>query len=187
MTANSPRAWTVQYSMEPINEKAMRSEAGPPVDRALPDPTKSPVPFFGSQRLGSEKRAYWLDAFSPIDPPIAIICRCLAFNLRARGESAVRCAAASTSNTLPSAPRAAGLVIEAFGSRLKPSHVRFSNPSLRETKAPSYVEVGELPEPLCLPFWPFFSMSRMDVTWRGSLSGLCGGALLRTAVKASVG
>src|SRR5271170_4260442 len=54
MTANSPRAWTVQYSMEPINEKAMRSEAGPPVDRALPDPTKSPVPFFGSQRPGSE-------------------------------------------------------------------------------------------------------------------------------------
>ena len=163
--------------MKPINEKAMRSEAGPPVDRALPDPTKSPVPFVsGSQRSGSEKDIL-AGCFSPIDPPIAIICRCLAFNLRARGESAVRCAAASTSNTLPSAPRAAGLVIEAFGSRLKPSHVRFSNPSLRETKAPSYADVGELPEPLCLPFRPFFSISRMDGTWRGSLSGLCGGAV----------
>jgi hypothetical protein len=135
---------------------------------------------------GSEK-GILAGCFSPIDPPIAIICRCLPFNLRARGESAVRCAAASTSNTLPSAPSAAGLVIEAFGSRLKPSHVRFSNPSLRETKAPSYAEVGELPEPLRLPSWPSFSISRMDGTWRGSLSGLCGGALSRTAVKASAG
>jgi hypothetical protein len=124
-----------------------------------------------SVRVRKKGHIGWM-LFSPIDPPIAIICRCLAFNLRARGESAVRCAAASTSNTLPSAPRAAGRVIEAFGSRLKPSHVRFSNPSLRETKAPSYAEVGELPEPLCLPFWPFFSISRMDGTWRGSLSGL---------------
>src|ERR1700733_13412644 len=68
MTANSPRAWTVQYSMIPINEKAMTSEAGPPVDRALPDPTKSPVPFFGSQRLGVRKRAYWLDASHQLIP-----------------------------------------------------------------------------------------------------------------------
>src|ERR1700733_8363039 len=67
MTANSPRAWTVQYSMKPINEKAMRSEAGPPVDRALPDPTKSPVPFsvVSVWRSGKKKRVvYWLDASS---------------------------------------------------------------------------------------------------------------------------
>src|SRR5271156_2660274 len=69
MTANSPRAWTVQYSMKPIIEKAMRSEAGPPVDRALPDPTKSPVPFFfGSQRSGSRKGLYWLDASHQLIP-----------------------------------------------------------------------------------------------------------------------
>jgi hypothetical protein len=135
---------------------------------------------------GSEK-GILAGCFSPIDPPIAIICRCLPFNLRARGEEAVRCAAASTSNTLPSTPRAAGLVIEAFGSRLKLSHIRFSNPSLRETKAPSSAKLGDLVEPLRLSFWSLFSISRMDGTWRSSLSGLCGGALSRTAVKAGVG
>jgi hypothetical protein len=147
--------------------------------------------LFGSQRLTLREKKRGILAgcfFSPIDPPIAIICRCLPFNLRARGESAVRCAAASTSKTLPSAPRAAGRVIEAFGSRLKLSHIRFRNPSLRETKAPSYVEVGELPEPLRLPSWPVFSISRTD--WRMercSLSGLCGGALSRITVKVRVG
>src|SRR5438552_2801907 len=48
MTASSPRAWTVQYSIVPINENAIRREAGPPVDSALPDPTKSPVPVASS-------------------------------------------------------------------------------------------------------------------------------------------
>jgi hypothetical protein len=130
------------------------------------------------QRLGHAVEP-WIACSSPIDPPIAIICRCLPFNLLARGESAVRCAAASTSKTLPSAPRAAGLVIEAFGSRLKPSHVRFSNPSLREAKAPSYAELGELPILLCLPSWPSFSMSGMkahgEVRFRALLQEPCQG------------
>jgi hypothetical protein len=30
--------------MIPIREKAIRSEAGPPFDKALPEPTKRPVP-----------------------------------------------------------------------------------------------------------------------------------------------
>ena len=44
-TAISPSAWTVQYNMIPIREKAMSSEAGPPWARALPEPTKRPVPI----------------------------------------------------------------------------------------------------------------------------------------------
>jgi len=43
-TANSPRACTVQYNMTPMMAKAMRSEPGPPVARALPEATKRPVP-----------------------------------------------------------------------------------------------------------------------------------------------
>lgn len=43
-TAISPSAWTVQYSMTPIRPNAMSSEAGPPASRALPEPTKRPVP-----------------------------------------------------------------------------------------------------------------------------------------------
>ena len=53
-TAISPNACTVQYIIIPMREKAMVSDAGPPDARALPDPTKRPV---------------------PIEPPIAIICR----------------------------------------------------------------------------------------------------------------
>lgn len=43
-TANSPRAWTVQYNMMPISPYAMISEAGPPAARADPEPTNRPVP-----------------------------------------------------------------------------------------------------------------------------------------------
>ena len=32
VTAISPSAWTVQYSIIPISEKAISSEAGPPYD-----------------------------------------------------------------------------------------------------------------------------------------------------------
>lgn len=51
-TASSPSAWHVQYSMAPTIEKASNRDAGPPVARALPEATKSPV---------------------PIEPPMAII------------------------------------------------------------------------------------------------------------------
>jgi hypothetical protein len=34
----------VQYSMIPIRPNAISSEAGPPVAKALPEPTKRPVP-----------------------------------------------------------------------------------------------------------------------------------------------
>lgn len=44
MTASSPKAWHVQYSMPPMMEKANNRDAGPPAAKALPDATKRPVP-----------------------------------------------------------------------------------------------------------------------------------------------
>ncbi|GAO46398.1 hypothetical protein G7K_0629-t1 [Saitoella complicata NRRL Y-17804] len=46
--------------MSPIKEKSINNAAGPPFANALPLPTKRPV---------------------PMEPPIAIICKCLPFNL----------------------------------------------------------------------------------------------------------
>ena len=46
-TASSPSAWTVQNMRMPIIPYAIIKEAGPPLERAAPDVTKSPVP--GSQ------------------------------------------------------------------------------------------------------------------------------------------
>ena len=48
--------------MAPITEYAISSDAGPPVERDFPEATKSPV---------------------PIEPPMAIICRCRLFSRRA--------------------------------------------------------------------------------------------------------
>lgn len=61
-TAISPNACTVQNIMIPSVQYAMTSAAGPPVARADPDPTNRPV---------------------PIEPPMAIICKCLCFNFMA--------------------------------------------------------------------------------------------------------
>jgi len=44
-TASSPKAWLVQYSMPPIDENAMSSDAGPPLLSAWPEATNRPVPF----------------------------------------------------------------------------------------------------------------------------------------------
>jgi hypothetical protein len=49
-TAISPSAWTVQYNIIPIRLKAMSSDAGPPFDNALPDPTNRPVPVPSGQQ-----------------------------------------------------------------------------------------------------------------------------------------
>jgi len=52
-------------SITPTMEKAMRSHAGPPIAKALPHPMKSPA---------------------PIEPPIAINCRCRPFKERFSGD-----------------------------------------------------------------------------------------------------
>lgn len=43
-TANSPRAWTVQYNIMPTKMKHISNDPGPPSARDFPDATKSPVP-----------------------------------------------------------------------------------------------------------------------------------------------
>ena len=53
-TASSPKAWTVQNNMTPINPYAMISDAGPPVANAEPDPTKRPVPERNLSACGIE-------------------------------------------------------------------------------------------------------------------------------------
>ena len=52
-------------SITPTIEKAMRSHAGPPMAKALPHPMKSPA---------------------PIEPPIAMNCRCRPFKERFSGD-----------------------------------------------------------------------------------------------------
>ena len=59
-----------------------------------------------------------------MEPPMAIICRCLPFSFRANGDMAVARAAASASKTLPSAPMKARAESLLDGSRLKLSSVR---------------------------------------------------------------
>lgn len=44
-TAISPSACTVQYNMMPMTQKAIVSDAGPPVANEEPEPTNSPVPI----------------------------------------------------------------------------------------------------------------------------------------------
>lgn len=67
-----------------------------------------------------------ISSYSPIDPPIAIICKCRPFNFRANGDKAVASAAPSTSNTLPSQPSVpCGVMVWiCFGSLLKLSMKR---------------------------------------------------------------
>lgn len=97
----------------------MSSEAGPPVDNAFPDPTKRPVPesFSDIYHLLEEDSL-------PIDPPMAIICRCRPLSFLANAVLAVACTAPSTSKTFPSAPIVPLGVACACGSRLKPSQIR---------------------------------------------------------------
>jgi hypothetical protein len=57
-TAISPRAWTVEYNMTPMRPKAIRTEAGPPVLREDPDPTKRPVPTVVSEEVEREREVY---------------------------------------------------------------------------------------------------------------------------------
>lgn len=61
----------------------------------------------------------------PIEPPMAIICRCRPFSFLARGDSAVALAAASTSKTLPLAPTTPLGVQLRLGSLRKPSMMRW--------------------------------------------------------------
>lgn len=61
----------------------------------------------------------------PIEPPMAIICKCLLFNLRASGELDVALLAASTSKTLPSAATTPPGVARTFGFLLKLSRNLF--------------------------------------------------------------
>ena len=63
-TVNSPRAWHVQYSMSPMREKAMRSDAGPPCARALPEATKRPVPT----EYGVSDHVHIFNKTSPTSP-----------------------------------------------------------------------------------------------------------------------
>lgn len=88
MTASSPSAWHVQKSMAPTIVKASNIDAGPPSANALPDATKSPVPVKMSQFFKFNHGASTIDN-SPIEPPMAIICKCLPFNSLARPELAV--------------------------------------------------------------------------------------------------
>lgn len=55
MTASSPSAWTTVNSMIPMSMKQMMTEAGPPAVKEPAEPTNRPV---------------------PIEPPMAIICKC---------------------------------------------------------------------------------------------------------------
>ena len=112
--------------MTPTREKAMSREAGPPFDKAFPDPTNNPVPshaknqhFHSSQTL----KSLLAMASIPIEPPIAIICKCLPFSFLDRPVSAVAWFAASTSKTFPSAPTTPLPVMRREGSRRKPSIV----------------------------------------------------------------
>lgn len=137
-TAISPRAWTVEYIMTPIMAKAMRTEAGPPSASDFPEPTNRPVPALSVSRYhllqpdGSR-------IISPIEPPIAIICKCLLFNLLCSGDAAVAAAASSRSNTFPSAPICFNTW--ALGSRLKLSRTRCKNELRRpRSSGSSYVE-----------------------------------------------
>lgn len=101
-TASSPRAWHVQNSMVPTIEKARSNDAGPPVSNALPDATNKPVPT-AHQKIESAQDSY-SNALNegvsvvlptrgawdvPMEPPMAIICRCLPFSFLARPAFAV--------------------------------------------------------------------------------------------------
>jgi hypothetical protein len=55
MTANSPKAWHVQYNMAPTMENASSRDAGPPAASALPDATNSPVPIPNRKKEGSSQ------------------------------------------------------------------------------------------------------------------------------------
>jgi hypothetical protein len=55
MTANSPKAWQVKYSIKPTKEKAKRSDAGPPSAKARPEATKRPVPIVELQSEDKSK------------------------------------------------------------------------------------------------------------------------------------
>ena len=123
-TAISPRACTVQYNIIPITLYAIKSEAGPPVERALPDATKRPVPSH-TFSLGFIHIYTILErgGHLPIDPPIAIICKCRPLSCLANGEFAVASAAASSSKPLPLAPATPRGVARRFGSLLKLSQI----------------------------------------------------------------
>jgi hypothetical protein len=90
----------------------MRREAGPPAARAFPEPTKRPVPVMASAKIWAvvwEMRGEgdWeaerggngegKKGGVPIEPPIAIICKCLTCNFLAKGDFAVLLMAVSTS------------------------------------------------------------------------------------------
>lgn len=80
-------------------------------------------------------------------PPMAMVCKCRPLSFLARGDSAVACAAASTSNTLP---LAAGAVLdEACESeaRLKLSMKRLGSGalSLSRSASPCDGRVGDAP------------------------------------------
>lgn len=62
-TASSPRAWTVQYSITPMNVYAIKTDAGPPRKSALPEATNRPVPGVDHAMLATEK-ANIIDAAS---------------------------------------------------------------------------------------------------------------------------
>jgi hypothetical protein len=81
-----------------------------------------------------------------MEPPIAIICKCLPLSLLASGDSAVALAALSTSKTFPSAPTVPGLVTVALGSRLKLSMKRVVKEGFAAVDSPSYVGGGGEPE-----------------------------------------
>lgn len=108
--------------MIPSEQYEITKAAGPPVERADPDPTKRPVPIplylcqsilarvepektlqwrfslmlfllhaymaKGPDKLSRAKENQWSDerfASLPMDPPIAIICKCRSFNFIASG------------------------------------------------------------------------------------------------------
>jgi len=81
-----------------------------------------------------------------MEPPIAIICKCLPLSFLANGDSAVALAALSTSNTFPSAPTVPGFVTVVLGSRLKLSTKRVVREGFATVDSPSYVAGSVEPE-----------------------------------------
>ena len=79
------------------------------------------TPFYKAMEIQNTYRALPLATNNPvpIDPPIAIICKCLLLSFLANGEVAVIVAATSGSNTLPFPPITPRGVTVKVGSRLK--------------------------------------------------------------------
>lgn len=72
-TANSPRAWQVQYNIIPTMLNAMSNDAGPPDAKAFPEATKRPVPVKDATKVSREHQLKTTAVMLKTKPPVCYI------------------------------------------------------------------------------------------------------------------